>query len=82
MCNQTVGLVAAAIEREGIPTVAISLLREITEVIRPPRTLFVPFSLGYPLGEPHHVPLQHRVIAAALALLERDDTPVFEEFKL
>jgi len=81
MCNQTVGLVAAAIEREEIPTVAISLLREIAEVIRPPRTLFAPFPLGFPLGEPHNAALQHRVIAAALALLGRDETPVLEDLK-
>jgi hypothetical protein len=81
MCNQTVGLVAAAIEREGIPTVAISLLREITAVIRPPRSLLVPFPLGFPLGEPNNAALQHRVIAAALALLARHDAPILEAYQ-
>ena len=51
MCNQTVCLVQAAIERAGIATVSISLLREITEIIRPPRALHVPFPMGYPLGK-------------------------------
>ena len=64
MCNQTVGLVQAAIEREGIATVSITLLREVTSVIHPPRSLFVPFPMGYPLGAPHDAALQHRVIAA------------------
>jgi hypothetical protein len=80
MCNQTVCLVQAAIEREGIPTVSISLLREVAEVIRPPRALLVPFPMGYPLGEPDNPALQHRVIAAALRLLDRDDLPVTEDF--
>ena len=80
MCNQTVGLIQAAIEREGIATVSITLLREVTSVIRPPRALFVPFSMGFPLGRPHDVELQHRVIAEALRLLEREDTPILEEF--
>ncbi len=71
-------LVAAAIEREGISTVAISLLREVTSVLRPPRALFVPFPLGYPLGVPHDADLQHRIIAQALALLDRTDVPVLE----
>lgn len=74
-------LVAAAIEREGISTVAISLLREVTSVLRPPRALFVPFPLGYPLGVPHDADLQHRIIAQALALLDRTDVPVFTEYK-
>lgn len=77
---QTVGLLAAAIERVGITTTSISLLREVTEIIRPPRALFVPFPLGYPLGAPHDAALQHRVIAAALRLLDRKDVPVLAEF--
>ena len=80
MCNQTVCLVQAAIERAGIATVSISLLREITEIIHPPRALHVPFTMGYPLGAPHDSALQQRVIAAALALLERTDVPVLTEF--
>lgn len=80
MCCQTVCLVQAAIEREGIATVSISLLREVTEAIKPPRALFVPFPMGYPLGAPNNAALQHRVIAAALGLLARDDVPVLEEF--
>ncbi len=80
MCVQTVGLLAAAIERENISTTSISLLREITSVIRPPRALFVPYKMGFPLGEPNNAPLQHQVIAAGLALLERTDVPVLENF--
>jgi hypothetical protein len=82
MCVQTVGLVQAALERAGIATVSISLLREVTEVIKPPRALFVPFRMGYPLGAPNDPGLQHLVIAAALALLERNDVPVLEDFTI
>jgi hypothetical protein len=81
MCVQAVGLIRASIEREGISTVSISLLREVTEVIRPPRALFVPYQLGYPLGAPNDPSLQHRIISRALSLLERTDVPVIEEFK-
>ncbi len=81
MCNQTVCLVQAAIEREGITTVSISLLREVVSVLKPPRALFVPFPMGFPLGVPNDTQLQHRVIAAALELLGRNDTPILEEFK-
>lgn len=80
MCQQTVCLLQTAIERAGIATVSISLLREVASVIKPPRTLFVPFPMGYPLGAPNNTPLQHRIIAAALGLLERDDVPVLDEF--
>lgn len=80
MCNQTVCLVQAAIECEGIATVSISLLREVASAIKPPRALFVPFPMGFPLGEPNNPELQHVVIAAALRLLERNDLPVLEDF--
>ena len=80
MCVQTVGLLSGAIERENISTVGISLLREITSVIHPPRALFVPFPMGFPLGAPHNPMLQHQVIRAGLALLERTDVPVLETF--
>jgi len=81
MCNQSVGLIASVIEKAGIPTVGLTLLREVTEKVRPPRTLFVPFPFGYPLGEPNQPDLQHRVIAASLKLLKTPGTlPRLEEF--
>jgi D-proline reductase (dithiol) PrdB len=80
MCNQSVGLIQRAIEFAGITTVSISLLREITEKICPPRALFVPFPLGYPLGEPHNPDLQLRIMRAAFSLLPHTDVPVLEDF--
>ena len=70
MCNQAVCLAAAELERRGIATVAIQLLRDVAEKVRPPRALFVPFRHGYPLGEPNNPTMQHAVIEAALQLLE------------
>ena len=72
--------VAYFLEREGIATTGISLVRENTVSFAPPRFLWVSFALGRPLGEPGNRALQHRVIAHALALLERDAGPVLEDF--
>ena len=52
-----------------MPTVCLSLLREVSEKVRPPRTLFVPFPIGYPLGASDQSELQHSIIRAALDLL-------------
>jgi hypothetical protein len=82
MCHQSVGLIQRQVEYAGITTVSISLLREITEKTRPPRALFVPFPLGYPLGEADNAELQTRIIRAAFALLSRNDCPVLETFML
>ena len=70
MCNQAVGLVAAELERRGISTVAIQLLRKVTQKVRPPRALVVPFRHGYPLGVPDDAEHQQAVIEAALKMLE------------
>ncbi|MDP6115451.1 MAG: hypothetical protein QF437_12970 [Planctomycetota bacterium] len=72
MCNQAVGLAAAELERRGISTVTIQLLREAAEKVRPPRSLFVPFRHGYPLDKPDDADRQHEIIDAALRLLEDD----------
>lgn len=70
MCNQTVGLVAAELERRGIATVALQLLREVAERVRPPRALLLPFRHGYPLHQPGRPALQHAVLEGALRVLE------------
>jgi len=70
MCNQTVGLVAAEVERQGVATVALQLLREVAERVRPPRSLLLPFRHGYPLHEPGSPASQSAVLEAALRLLE------------
>ena len=70
MCNQAVGLVAAELERRGISTVVIQLLRKVAEKVRPPRALWVPFRHGYPLDTPNDPERQIAVIEAALRMLE------------
>jgi hypothetical protein len=70
MCNQSVGLVAAELERQGISTVAIQLLRSVAEKVRPPRALVVPFLHGYPLDRPGDHKRQQAVLKAALKMLE------------
>ncbi len=70
MCNQTVCLVAAELERQGISTVAVQLLREVAVRVRPPRALVVPFRHGHPLGEPNQPEGQRAVLEAALRMVE------------
>ena len=69
MCNQTVSLVAAALEQQGLSTVVVQVLRMVTEKVRPPRALWVPFRHGYPLDSPNDPDKQRAVITAALNLL-------------
>ena len=61
-------------------TTGISLVRENTESMQPPRSLWVSFPLGHPLGVPNDVEFQHGVIAATLELLKREQGPVLEDY--
>jgi len=70
VCNQTVSLIAAELERRGISTVTLQILRMVAEKVGPPRALLVPFAHGYPLDLPDEPQRQTRVIEAALRLLE------------
>lgn len=74
------GALAHYIEREGIPTAQISLIREQTAAIKPPRALWVPFMLGRPFGAPSEPELQRRVLYTLLDLFERKSGPVLEDF--
>ena len=65
------GLIQSVIEKTGIPTTSTTVLREITEKVKPPRALFLDAPLGYPLGEPGNPELQKRLIREALALTGR-----------
>jgi hypothetical protein len=73
-------VLARALEAGGLSTVQIVAVREHAEKLKPPRALWVPFPFGAPVGRPEDPEFQHRVLAAALALLERPAGPVLEEF--
>ena len=73
-------MLARALEAQGVSTTSISMVREHTEKVKPPRALFVPFPFGHALGRPEDPPLQHRVLAAALALLTEPAGPVLRDF--
>ena len=82
MCNQSVGLIQGVIEKAGIPTVSISLLKEVTEKVKPPRALFVDLPLGFPLGRPNDPARQKEIITAALQLLESEEPlPIIRDFE-
>ena len=58
-----------AVEKRGIPTVSISVALDVTEHIKPPRAVFVPFMMGHHFGVPFHKDLQRRIITEALDFL-------------
>ena len=74
------GALAHFIETRGVATTQISLVREHTVAMTPPRALWVPFELGRPPGVPGDRAFQTRVLKAALALFEADSGPVLLDY--
>lgn len=63
------GLIARVIESMGIPTVCLSLQRDITAQVKPPRALSLRWPMGHPMGEPGRMAQQRKVLEDALDLL-------------
>jgi len=70
-----VGLIQREIERRGIPTIGISIVRQYSEAVKPPRTVFLKWPFGHPLGEPGNMIQQSVVLTSALEALTRITTP-------
>ena len=62
---------AHVFEAAVLSTVLISSIRDIAERMHPSRALYAQFPLELFLGKPRDAAFQHRVLQAALALLEQ-----------
>jgi hypothetical protein len=70
-----VGLVQRAIESRGIPTIGITLQKEVSRRVKPPRALYLRYPFGHPMGEAFAVPQQRAILTAALDGLVAIATP-------
>lgn len=66
------GLIARALEMEGVSSTLTSWKPEFTEQILPPRATFTRLPRGATLGHPGDLEQQRRVLEATLSLLDRD----------
>lgn len=69
------GLIARIVESAGIPTVCVSLQREITAQVKPPRAVYLRWPFGHPMGEPGRPAQQRQVLLDALDLLASAEAP-------
>lgn len=59
----------------GIPTISISILRKLTEEVKPPRALFLKWPFGHPLGEAGNIAQQTAIIRDAFRYLTEIKEP-------
>lgn len=64
----------------GIATVQVSLIRPVTEAVRPPRALWVPFPFGRPLGPPNRPDVQLDVLRQTLGLVDQPTAPALIDY--
>jgi hypothetical protein len=65
-----------------VATASISLIREQSEAVHPPRALWVPFALGRPLGSADDPEFQKQVMRAALGMLATATQPTIEDYPI
>jgi D-proline reductase (dithiol) PrdB len=75
LCHQSMALAARAIEQAGIPTMLLSVEREIVEGVHPPRAGFYRGQFGSVVGPPNWPERQRRVLDEALRWIESLDQP-------
>lgn len=63
------GLVQRIIEARGIPTVALSMIPDLTRAVGVPRLAGIGYPMGRPLGRPHDADGQRAVLRSMLELL-------------
>lgn len=69
------GLIQREIEKVGIATIGISIVREYSEKVKPPRTVFLRWPFGHPVGEPGNMQQQRAVVLEAFRELYQIKEP-------
>ena len=74
------GALSHYIEHGGTATTGVALIREHVAGMNVPRSLWVPFPLGRPLGSPDEPNFQRDVLRTSLELLETAEGPTVADY--
>jgi D-proline reductase (dithiol) PrdB len=70
-----VGLIQRVVEAAGIATISISLSKELTRRVKPPRAVYTGFPMGHPLSYPGQSFRQIEILRILLKHLQAIDSP-------
>jgi len=63
------------LERKGISTIGISILRKISESLKSPRTYHLKYPFGHAMGEAFNRPQQKKIFRDCLEVLQTAKEP-------
>ncbi len=69
------GLLQRVFDEAGLSTISLTLVREITEQVKPSRALFVEHPFGFPFGNIGEQDLQRRILLDCLEAAATMKTP-------
>ena len=69
------GLVQRVLEARGIPTVALSMIPELTRAVGVPRLAGIGYPMGRPLGRPNDAAGQRAILREVLEVLSSASAP-------
>jgi len=70
-----VGLIQRTIEASGISTISISLSKDISQKVLPPRAVYPGFPLGHPIAFPGQTFRQKQILRLLLKYLKKINSP-------
>lgn len=73
------GLIARAIEAEGIRTASITHLPKLTKKVRAPRSLYLRFPLGRSFGRAHDITTQRKILLDLLDYANEEEQETIKE---
>lgn len=75
MCQQSVGLLQRVFDDAGLSTISLTLVKEITELVKPSRALLVEHPFGFTFGNIGERNLQRRILLDCLHAAVQISTP-------
>lgn len=70
MCQQSVGLLQRTFDEARLATISLTLVKEITELVKPSRALFLEHPFGFTFGNIGDRDLQRRILLDCLRAAE------------
>jgi hypothetical protein len=70
-----VGLIQRIIETSDIATISISLAKDISQKVLPPRAVYPGFPLGHPIAFPGETIRQKQILRLLLTYLKKIEVP-------